>query len=214
MTYLDGEWRIYNGKHRLFELISDLLIITSSISKAFNFTAGKWVTYNIGDVASFESNQFPLEVKLPLVGPIELALDGLKPNSIALGFQKISADQQTKPPANNTNLQTVLNHVVGSIFTTFYENHATWISANVHGDKSKWPPPYGFARVVRNAFSHGGVINIDNPKTPDMSWHNLTYGPAQNKRQIIGMDLPFADIIILIVEMRDDLDRRGCPLAP
>ena len=45
-----------------------------------------------------------------------------------------------------------------------------------------------------------------------VSWYGLSYGPAQNKKIAIGTDLAFADILILMLEMSDELDRLGCPI--
>ncbi len=211
MTYLQGEWRIYNGNHRLFDLFADLFVITASIAKAFNLTAGASVTYAIGDHANFECAQFDLEARLPLVGPIELVLQNLKPNSIAIGFEKNTIQSDASTPAQGASISTVLTHVISPIFTSFYEDHVPWFLANVEGDKSKWPSPWGFGRLIRNAMSHGGALNIDNPNAPIIAWYGLSYGPNDNGKRVIGTDLSFADLLILMIEMSDDLDKRSCP---
>ena len=209
MTYPIRELVLRND-HRLFGNIRTLLVINASLAKAFTVTAGLRLSWNVGDYANFQSAQFDhLEVRLPLVGPLELAIADTIPNSIAIAVCQSS--DPALPVKLRGSQQAIYNSIITSVFVEFFENNVDWLVGNVNSDRSKWPPIWNFARIVRNAMSHGGTINIDSPLAQPASWYSLTYGPAQNKRAIFGVDLVFADIFVLLLEMADELDRLGCP---
>jgi hypothetical protein len=66
--------------------------------------------------------------------------------------------------------------------------------------------------MARNwIFHHQGVVNFENPKAPPVSWHHLTYGQADRGKLAVGGDLGFAEMVILIFELSDELDRLDCP---
>ena len=129
-----------------------------------------------------------------------------------IGFEQDTIRSHTSSSTPTATIGTVLVHVISPIFTAFYEDYAAWFQSNVEGDKSKWPNPWGFGRLVRNAMSHGGALNIDNPNAPSFDWYGLRYGPTESGKKIIGTDLSFADLLILMIEMSDYLDSRGCPI--
>jgi hypothetical protein len=95
----------------------------------------------------------------------------------------------------------------------FYEDYRPWLSATLGNDHTKFPDPWLFAWVVRNAASHN-TVRIDDKSFVPVSWYGLTYGSAQNGRKIFGNDLSAADVFILMLEMNDSLDRLGAPIAP
>lgn len=198
------------SEHRLFGHITTLLIVNAAIAKAFTITAGIPLDWNVGDYANFQSTQFPqLEVRLPLVGPIEEAIIDRVPNSL-----EIAVGPSTDPASPRTigSHQRLFNSIIAPVFVEFFEGNTLWLSENVNSDKSKWPEILSFARVVRNAISHSGNITIDNANAIPVSWYRLTYGPEQNKRKIIGMDLTFADLLVLMLEVSEALDQLGCPV--
>ena len=212
MTYLNGTLVLESGKHRLFNQFSTLLIVVESIAKAFTVTARQPLDWKPGDHADFECAQFPLEVHLPLWGSIEATLKGIELGTIEIGIFSTAS----KSPGSTADLVRIRHRLFCDLitpgFTELYEDAVPWLLANVNGDRSLWPEPWNFARLVRNAISHGGTLNLDNPNAVTGSWHHLTYGPAQNKKQIIGTELLFPDILILMLEMSDKLDQLGCPI--
>ena len=74
-------------------------------------------------------------------------------------------------------------------------------------------PLWDFGRVVRNAFVHDGKIDIRKPRDEPVSWRGITYGPADNGRQVLGHDLAAVELVMLMREM-DDVGQsspRGAP---
>lgn len=195
----------------MFAPIEDILIPTAAVAISFNCKSNHPQDHNIGDTMDFESARFPdVWVRLPLVGPVELAMQGLSANSNVV---EIVTKASNSAGLAGPNLQRAFNHIISPGFTTFYENHVEWLCQNV-GDRSAWPTNWDFARVVRNVMSHNGTVNIDSHTAPTVSWYGYTLGHADRGKRIIGTDLTFADLIILLIEMGDDLDRLGCPIQP
>ena len=212
MTYLNGDVDVPVGSHRLFPYFSNLLILTACISRALSVTANAPIYFRPGAYTFFNSRQFPVTVKLPEFGPIECALKQERYHVIQVRFEPKQSPAGntvglglTREASNSICLATIL-----PVFSTFFEDNVAWLLQNVHSVKSQWPGVIGFARVVRNAVAHGGSIKI-NPNATPVTWHHLSYGPAENGKQIIGTDLIFGDLMILMFELSDELDRRGCP---
>jgi hypothetical protein len=63
-------------------------------------------------------------------------------------------------------------------------------------------PTLAFARVIRNAFAHGGIIHFDSPTAGGTgSWCGLSYSYRDNGRQVMYNDLTQGDVILLLLEM-------------
>jgi hypothetical protein len=100
------------------------------------------------------------------------------------------------------------------VFVEYFEAFRPWLDKNVSRDFYIWPSRWNFARVVRNAIVHNsGRVYWNDPKPSSLpiSWYGLTYSNATNRRHIIGPDLNVGDLVILLLEMNEALDRAGCP---
>ncbi|MFA1674259.1 hypothetical protein ACDY97_16150 [Rhizobium mongolense] len=85
-----------------------------------------------------------------------------------------------------------------ALITNFYENQRASLKAQ-YGSVRHWPAVWDFARVVRNAMSHGGKISIDDDTR--VSWNGLHYCASDNGRAIINRDLWPADLFILLKDL-------------
>src|SRR5262249_13325101 len=81
------------GKHRLHDRLNTLLVITSSISIASTYVVeGKVDLVTIACIVA-ECIQYPGQVLLPFVGPLETALKNKKPDQIQIQFVPKTASQ-------------------------------------------------------------------------------------------------------------------------
>ena len=89
----------------------------------------------------------------------------------------------------------------------FREEPSTLIAK--YGEKTRpWPPIFQFIRAIRNFISHSsGKVHFDYKNDPAVSWHHLRYSVKDEGRQVIGGDIDIAELIILLVEFGDALDR-------
>jgi hypothetical protein len=100
----------------------------------------------------------------------------------------------------------IFESILRSGFVQYYESHRDELDGEDGGDPNQdWPPTWNFARVVRNAFSHQGLIHFRNEDAPAVSWRDLEYGPNEDGRRILFNDIGVDDVIVLMEEMDDIL---------
>lgn len=206
MTYLDGKVVLQRGKHSLLDPLNHFLVLTASISIAANhFTKGQ-VIFDEGDYIAIECKQFPLEVHLPLSGPVQAALNEKRPDKIHVYFKRTSVSPKSYH-LNTSGFSEILRHTIAPIFVDFFENAKHSLERQFGNSPEHWPPIWDFARVVRNACSHGGHLHMAGSKPRPVSWHHLNYYQALNGREIVGYDLSVGDMLVLLFELGDELDR-------
>lgn len=131
---------------------------------------------------------------------ISVLMKNISPTAIAL--EKVGTPQP--PPSAEMNLGALdgLLHNFGqALATNYFERQRPQIEARYGKTLSGWPPVWNFARVVRNAMSHGGQINFTSTSAAPVAWKQLTYTPASNGRSILHSDLWPGDLFNLIIEM-------------
>jgi hypothetical protein len=172
---------------------------------------GRGIAYD--DVATIDSFVFPLSIDVPLGGVAEEAFEERQ-----IDARTIVIQTERKAPALpddlpfSRGLNSVLWLPITSIFVEFFERVKPWIEQNHSGQKS-WPPTIYFARLIRNAVSHGGRLCITRDPGRDAEWHHLKFGKSDDAKQAIGAGgfLSPADMLFLMIDTSDELDRIGCP---
>jgi len=86
-------------------------------------------------------------------------------------------------------------------FIRYFETYKPQIEATHGNNPWHWSTQWNFARIVRNAFAHGGTIDIRDPASPSAAWKSISYGPSDNGRQIFFADVGAVEIISLMEEM-------------
>lgn len=110
-----------------------------------------------------------------------------------------------KTAENEVNLGALNHFFFGTsqmMIVSYYEKNRRHIEDRF-GKIDNWPPVWQFARMVRNAVSHGNKVNIIDGKSA--TWKGLTYSPASQGRIVINSDLFPADLIIMLRELEDSL---------
>jgi hypothetical protein len=207
MTYLTGTLTIRRDKHRLSRLIT----LSACVSAAVTVEGHGTVQWSPGDYAGVECKQFGLELHLPLWRVIEFAMVSARPASIDIGFESRGPLPGGTP---NAVFPRLIVGLAQPIFVEFYENHFPWMKRTLGGGMDKWPDVLNFGRVIRNAASHRGCIHIREPNGLGGNWYHLSYRHADHGKPVIGAELFLGDLVILMCEISDELDRLGCPLDP
>jgi len=108
--------------------------------------------------------------------------------------------------AKAPDLSLIRNHIIQSVFINCYESQKARVSEKWDGI-SLWPRIWHFARVIRNAYAHGGCINWTDTRVSPVSWKTLSYDCTKdNGRKITLKDIGEGDIIILIDELDKTFD--------
>jgi hypothetical protein len=165
------------------------------------------------------SLQFSYALRIPTGIALLDASQNVVPTSIS-----IEITSTPTPPFNAIQVNTAryVVRAVGSIFVEFFEDNREWLDNWATGSRPRarprtlfllYPGSWQFGRLIRNALAHGGDrLNIYDKSFIPVSWRSLTYGPKDDGRQIFGRDLTAGDMIYLMMEMANDLDRIGCPI--
>lgn len=99
-----------------------------------------------------------------------------------------------------------LLHTMGqALGTNYFERYVGIIKSHCGDDPCGWPSVWNFARVVRNAMAHGGRIHFTSPNAKTVAWRGLSYGPSENDRHILHVDLWPGDLFDLLIEMDAEL---------
>ncbi|MFE0017029.1 hypothetical protein ACFWXH_19430 [Mesorhizobium sp. NPDC059054] len=85
-----------------------------------------------------------------------------------------------------------------ALLTNYYEGQRDYLKQK-YGPQKSWPSVWQFARVIRNAMSHGGAIDIRDGVT--VEWRSVTYAPSDNGKVIINHDILPGDLLILAKDM-------------
>jgi hypothetical protein len=214
---LSGVRVLSEGKTRLFEPMLKLLFIADALAVALLVLhRGKVNLDAEKDHATATCKQFPIILRYPVLKPTLSILHEEPLTEITFSFTPL--DPPALPPtAGKRKLKGVGRSLLGAVspvFVDFYEKHRSWMTATF-GKHPDWPPLFRFAWMLRNFISHTeGRVRFNDPNIAPVTWHQLSYSPADNGRQVIGVDIDIADLVVLMFELSDELDRRGCPLNP
>lgn len=209
MAYPVGIIRTRQGNHRLHESLFLAGTICASLVTAFISRLIRNVDLQAAKSTAFQCHQMDRYVVFS-TDILDRALTNTIPDEIEL---RIEAQPGGRGEDAAWPLQEIMASAASLAFVRFYEDFRPVLHATLGNDHTEWPNPWRFGRVVRNAASHNAV-HIDDKSFTPLSWHELTYGPAQNGRKIFGNDLAAGDILVLMLEMNDCLDKLGAPIKP
>jgi|SRR5665213_581605 len=171
-------------------------------------------------IFTFAANTLNVELVFPHYTGMLYLVRGIAPDSIAIAI----APKVDFFPRDRIGVSSLLNKLLISltnpIFVDFFELYRPWLKTKFGGDANSWPEIFNFARVIRNVVSHHhGYLHFDNKKAPAVSWRSLTYSPSDEGKYVLGYivdgkvpDMTTADLIILMLDFSDELDRLTCPI--
>jgi hypothetical protein len=208
-------------QHRLHARLNSMLIMFESVTIAVNYLAHGDAKFKPGASAVFACQQAPLEISVPVCGPLTAAMNNQFPDGIQIQFEHRRTQALTdwasglgKTPPEIFGFVAVTANLVAPYFVEFYEAYTQFIY-DKYGKTELYPPLWRFARVVRNGISHGFKISIERAKDAPVSWYGLTYAYKDNGRAFIGVphpDMTTGDLLLLMFQMNDLLDEEGVPL--
>jgi len=207
---MPGLGKIYTekGKHRLHGRFNTLLIITDSIGATGSAIKHGHVDTRPYGFTVFECIQFDMELTIgPHMGAVQAANKNTILDKIELKFRP-----RSKPPDPSpiSGFKMAIVQSVGAFFGDFFEAYRDTLESNFGEAPTKWPNVWNFGRVIRNSCAHGGEIYFK-PNSKPVKWHNLQYGPLDNRRPVLFNDMGVGDFIALMFEMSDELDKLNAP---
>ena len=198
------------NQHSFFDDLVSYLSSVASFGMAIE-------AHNFGFRPAFRPNERIGLMGTPGVSNTELAFS---PHSIlqsiaANGWPKL-IEFEEKPlnitpntfsgfPIQLTGVKGLHSLMLQAMFIHYYETVRPRVEALYSADVRKWPSVLNFARVIRNAFAHGGQISFLNPDAQPASWRTLTYTPSDNGRYILYLDITAVEAILLMEDMDSTL---------
>lgn len=162
--------------------------------------SGQSNQYKPGDSAMFSCKQSPAQWFWHPEPSIQNLSNNITPTELHL--ERYVCDiPETDAELNLGSTTTLLYNFGQALATNYYERTAPHIKDIYGNNPDSWPNVWNFARVVRNAMSHGGKIHINNHNAQRVSWKNLNYTSLDNGHMILHTDLWPGDIFDLIEEM-------------
>jgi len=129
------------------------------------------------------------------------------PNSLEFEERPFSnGETLRKKSRNDISFQSEPTHLIQELiimsnFVYFYESVKDSIEYKFGQTPSQWPATLNFARVVRNAFAHGGEIFFRQVNDVSVHWKNYIYSYQNNGQKIIPKDMNIPEIIFLLKEI-------------
>lgn len=201
--------QVFRQGERLFQPLYDFIIMAAALIYACRSVTDEPVPVEEGMNLELHSHKLGIAIIVPLSGAIQFALGKDLPDFIALGV-KPRPDPTPLSKVQTPATDAVMLHLIAPIFLMFFERYNEWMTAN-HGDAVNWPETLNFARLVRNSIAHG-QIHIRNPRAPPVKWRGFNYSAADNGRKLIGPNLRVADILYLMIEADEELDKLNAPV--
>lgn len=208
---------VTNRNHRLHDRLFTLCISVSALCISSDYLLGRPPRYNDGDAIALECKQADLVVRLPIFGPLELALSNKYPDYIEINVTKKYECLVFTEWAAGLGKRGILiggfiriiPHIFSPIFVDFYETYRPWLEKE-KGHRRNWTETWRFARAIRNSVSHGRGEYLHDRNDPPVTWRNIVYDSSYNGRKTIGGDLTGGDVILLMFDMHEDLNSIGC----
>jgi hypothetical protein len=202
------------GKHRVFDSLFDIALAMGAMMRGIAAAHGREIIdWAPGAQTGMASSLFSgLSIDLPVRDVFEDSLSGKLLDKIAVRFLVPLIDIPWD--SIETVFSRLNNRLVSAYFVQFIDPWLEWIALNISSDRHKWPRVCNFGRVVRNAATHGGTINIKSTTAPVVSWYSLQYDYRSYGKSIIGSDISCGDLLILMFEVSDELDKIGAPFSP
>jgi hypothetical protein len=126
------------------------------------------------------------------------------PTSIQLIASAMPQRTSTLRTSNPDGIQRLTGSIHAHAFLTYYENAISEIETRHGTDPNSWPEVLKFARMTRNAFGHGGILDIRNPNAT-ASWRGLTLTYANNEEQMLYNHIASGDVVLLMLDIEDML---------
>jgi hypothetical protein len=215
-----GDRVLKESVHRLYGPLYDFSAIAEAIFSTV--VSVRFNSVNTGSPLNLRCGSFPYVVWIAFNTLLPIILQIPKPTTIIYRVDHPPTTQQPRPKTVGTepvaiDLGSIIGDLLNPFYVSFFETHKNWIKLNCGGDTYAWPPIFNFARVVRNALAHNvGRIHFENVDALPVTWHHVSYSPSDNGTHAISAHGPIAtaDLLLLMFEMSDELDRLGCPLNP
>jgi hypothetical protein len=191
------------NKSKCYEEINSLLVILAALAIALEYRKTGKAIYKKGECIALEGHSLKEKIKLPIYGPIEVALIDKKPIEIKIEIAKLDLVNQSGKLSISV-LEKTIYFIFMPIFVTFYENNYKHFEKHFGKKYNLWPDAWRMAWVVRNAMSHNGNIYFKELNTSPINWNVVSISPLDQNMELKTF-LNFTDTLLLLFDMEESL---------
>lgn len=157
------------------------------------------VNHKPGDFLTIEAKHLDIQIRIPMVGPIQAALANTEPV-----FIEIEVIEGRKKGVDFLYATSGFQKFVDAIFlpslVSYFEKYKYEIIEKYSAGRDTWPNTWQMGWAVRNAASHNGrVFNSKTAKA--VFWRELTLSPCDAPHKNLLQLINGGDILILMLEM-------------
>jgi hypothetical protein len=120
-------------------------------------------------------------------------------------YVDVDMERTTRGELRNEGHQEVVRRNIGSSFIRYFETSRPTVISLAGSQPNDWPEPWDFARILRNAFAHGG-IHFDNPSAAPVTWRSIQFGPDDNGTDPLFPYVGLGDLVDLYIELDNALE--------
>src|SRR5215217_6197406 len=124
MTHLNGLYT-FDQQHRLYEPVRNLLTLTASVGVAALVVQTKGDIQEPRDAIAL-SQQFNLDIYLPMAGVLRFAVEDGKPRTIQIAFKK-PFPRRPRDTKGNADFPAMFVLAAATAFANFYEAQRDWM---------------------------------------------------------------------------------------
>ena len=191
------------NKSKCYEEINSLSVILAALAIALEYRKTGKAIYKQRDHIALEGHSLKEKIKLPIYGPIEVALIDKKPIEINIEIAKLDLVNQSGKLSISV-LEKTIYFIFMPMFVTFYENNYKHFEKHFGKKYNLWPDAWRMAWVVRNAMSHNGNIYFKDLNTSPINWNVVTISPLDQNKELKTF-LNFTDTLLLLFDMEESL---------
>lgn len=185
-----------------FDELNTLVTATAAVAIAADLHVSGSVTYQPGDYLTIVGKHVDSRVRMPLAGPIAVALAGRKPDVIELAVVP-GRDRERGYAYKTSGLVALLDSLFQPFIVNYYERWVDDIRSRVSTDRTSWPASWQMGWMIRNAVSHGGNVHFRHQSQQPVSWRGLTVSPADQGKQVLGHFINQGDLLVLLIDMEE-----------
>jgi|GEM_PF-1608173 len=176
-----------------------LLVALQGMGVASELILTGKVNHRPGDFLTIEAKHLDIQIRIPMVGPIQAALANTEPTLI-----EIEVIEGRKKGVDLLYATSGFQKFVDAIFLPFlvcyFEKYKHEITEKYSAGRDTWPNAWQMGWAIRNAASHNGRV-FASKTAKAIFWRELTFSPHDEPHKNLLKLINGGDIFILMLEM-------------
>lgn len=179
--------------------LNTLLIALQGMGVASELILTGKVNHKLGDFLTIEAKHLDIQIRIPLVGPIQAALANTE-----LAFIEIEVIESRKKGVDllytTSGFQTFIDAIFLPFLVSYFEKYKFQITERYSAGRNTWPNAWQMGWAVRNAASHNGSV-FTSKTAKAVFWRELTFSPHDEPNKNLLQFVNGGDILLLMLEM-------------